>query len=254
MAYHRTYGVRTNIARIFNTYGPRMQLKDGQVVPAFLDQVLNGEALTVFGSGYSDAQLLLCFGPGLWARSALPIRGTLSREPGESTRDDNSGVCRLHSESLRRVSSDRLQAAARRRSQEEAAGYYQGESDFRMGSRRSRSKTGFAKPSSIFGENLLSRRRPRSSGGGSAEPEPGFLNSQSDRVVIVARDQLNVRSRPYAEFVEVLQQLAIALEDTPDCYNAYRFKLVQRPPAARAAMFRRIERDADCREGIPGLL
>ena len=51
MAYHRTHGVKTNIARIFNTYGPRMQLKDGRVVPAFLDQVLNGEPLTVFGTG-----------------------------------------------------------------------------------------------------------------------------------------------------------------------------------------------------------
>jgi dTDP-glucose 4,6-dehydratase len=51
MAYHRTYGLKTNIARIFNTYGPRMQLKDGRVVPAFLDQVLNGESLTVFGTG-----------------------------------------------------------------------------------------------------------------------------------------------------------------------------------------------------------
>ena len=51
MAYHRTYGLKTNIARIFNTYGPRMQLKDGRVVPAFLDQVLNGEPLTVFGTG-----------------------------------------------------------------------------------------------------------------------------------------------------------------------------------------------------------
>src|SRR5882757_8747772 len=38
MAYHRTHGVRTNIARIFNTYGPRMALNDGRVVPAFLDQ------------------------------------------------------------------------------------------------------------------------------------------------------------------------------------------------------------------------
>jgi len=51
MAYHRTYGVRTNIARIFNTYGPRMQLRDGRVVPAFLDQALRGEPLTVFGDG-----------------------------------------------------------------------------------------------------------------------------------------------------------------------------------------------------------
>ncbi len=51
MAYHRTHGVRTNIARIFNTFGPRMQLDDGRVVPAFLDQALRGEPLTVFGDG-----------------------------------------------------------------------------------------------------------------------------------------------------------------------------------------------------------
>jgi dTDP-glucose 4,6-dehydratase len=51
MAYHRKHGVRTNIARIFNTYGPRMQLHDGRVVPAFVDQALRGEPLTVFGQG-----------------------------------------------------------------------------------------------------------------------------------------------------------------------------------------------------------
>jgi dTDP-glucose 4,6-dehydratase len=51
MAYHRTHGVRTTIARIFNTYGPRMQLQDGRVVPAFLDEALRGEPLTVFGDG-----------------------------------------------------------------------------------------------------------------------------------------------------------------------------------------------------------
>jgi len=51
MAYHRTYGVRTNIARIFNTYGPRMALNDGRVVPAFIDQGLRGVAMTIFGDG-----------------------------------------------------------------------------------------------------------------------------------------------------------------------------------------------------------
>lgn len=51
MAYHRAHGVRTNIARIFNTYGPRMALHDGRVVPAFLDQALKGEPLTIFGDG-----------------------------------------------------------------------------------------------------------------------------------------------------------------------------------------------------------
>ena len=51
MAHHRVHGLRTNIARIFNTYGPRMALNDGRVVPAFLDQALRGLPLTVFGDG-----------------------------------------------------------------------------------------------------------------------------------------------------------------------------------------------------------
>lgn len=51
MAYHRVHGARTTIARIFNTYGPRMALNDGRVVPAFLDQALRGAPLTVFGDG-----------------------------------------------------------------------------------------------------------------------------------------------------------------------------------------------------------
>ncbi|HTX37638.1 MAG TPA: UDP-glucuronic acid decarboxylase family protein [Bryobacteraceae bacterium] len=51
MAYHRKHGLRTNIARIFNTYGPRMKLDDGRVVPAFLDQALRGAPMTVFGTG-----------------------------------------------------------------------------------------------------------------------------------------------------------------------------------------------------------
>jgi len=50
-AYHRTHGVDTKIVRIFNTYGPRMRLNDGRVVPAFIGQALAGEPLTVFGDG-----------------------------------------------------------------------------------------------------------------------------------------------------------------------------------------------------------
>ncbi len=51
MAYHRYHGVKTRIVRIFNTYGPRMRLNDGRVLPAFMGQVLRGEDLTVFGKG-----------------------------------------------------------------------------------------------------------------------------------------------------------------------------------------------------------
>ncbi len=51
MAYHRYHGVETRIIRIFNTYGPRMRLNDGRVLPAFIGQALRGEDLTVFGDG-----------------------------------------------------------------------------------------------------------------------------------------------------------------------------------------------------------
>ncbi|HIC93635.1 MAG TPA: SDR family oxidoreductase [Anaerolineae bacterium] len=51
MAYHRYHGMDTRIARIFNTYGPRMRLDDGRVVPNFIGQALRGEPLTVYGDG-----------------------------------------------------------------------------------------------------------------------------------------------------------------------------------------------------------
>ena len=51
MAYHRYHHVDTKIVRIFNTYGPRMRLRDGRVVPAFIGQALTGEPLTIFGDG-----------------------------------------------------------------------------------------------------------------------------------------------------------------------------------------------------------
>ena len=51
MAYHTFHGLDTRIARIFNTYGPRMRLNDGRVIPAFMGQALRGEDLTVFGDG-----------------------------------------------------------------------------------------------------------------------------------------------------------------------------------------------------------
>ncbi len=51
MAYHTFHGVKTRIIRIFNTYGPRMRLNDGRVLPAFIGQALRGEDLTIFGDG-----------------------------------------------------------------------------------------------------------------------------------------------------------------------------------------------------------
>lgn len=51
VAYHRTYGVQTRIVRIFNTYGPRMQLDDGRALPNFCAQAIRGEPLTIYGDG-----------------------------------------------------------------------------------------------------------------------------------------------------------------------------------------------------------
>ena len=51
MAYHRYHGVKTRIVRIFNTYGPRMRLNDGRVLPNFMGQALRGEPITVYGRG-----------------------------------------------------------------------------------------------------------------------------------------------------------------------------------------------------------
>lgn len=60
MAYHRYHGVDTKIVRIFNTYGPRMRLEDGRVVPNFIPQALRGEPLTVFGDGQQTRSFCYC--------------------------------------------------------------------------------------------------------------------------------------------------------------------------------------------------
>jgi dTDP-glucose 4,6-dehydratase len=59
MAYHRYHGVDTKIVRIFNTYGPRMRVRDGRAVPNFISQALRGEPMTVYGDGQQTRSL--CF-------------------------------------------------------------------------------------------------------------------------------------------------------------------------------------------------
>jgi dTDP-glucose 4,6-dehydratase len=60
MAYHREHAVETRIVRIFNTYGPRMRLHDGRVVPAFISQALANEPITVFGDGRQTRSFCYC--------------------------------------------------------------------------------------------------------------------------------------------------------------------------------------------------
>ncbi|HLQ61081.1 MAG TPA: GDP-mannose 4,6-dehydratase, partial [Candidatus Acidoferrales bacterium] len=57
MAYHRTHGLQTRIARIFNTYGPRMRPDDGRAVPTFITQALRGAPITVYGDGRQTRSL-----------------------------------------------------------------------------------------------------------------------------------------------------------------------------------------------------
>jgi len=86
MAYHRKHGLRTRIIRIFNTYGPRMALNDGRVVPNFVKQVVNDQPITVYGDGKAtrsftyvsdlvDGMLRL-----LWSDEAMPVNVGNPRE------------------------------------------------------------------------------------------------------------------------------------------------------------------------------
>jgi len=60
MAYHREHAMETRIVRIFNTYGPRMRINDGRVVPSFISQALRGEPITVFGDGTQTRSFCYC--------------------------------------------------------------------------------------------------------------------------------------------------------------------------------------------------
>ena len=133
MAYHRVHGVRTNIARIFNTYGPRMQLKDGRVVPAFIDQALHGEPLTVFGDGTQTRSF--CYVQdlvdGLYRLTLSDERYPVNLgNPQELT---ILGICRAHPPADRNHCPARIQAAPAGRSQAAAAQYRQSEEGTRLG-------------------------------------------------------------------------------------------------------------------------
>ena len=78
LAYHRTHGVDTKIVRIFNTYGPRMRLRDGRAVPAFVSQALANEDVTVFGDGSQTRSF--CYVSDL-VRGILSLMDAKTNEP-----------------------------------------------------------------------------------------------------------------------------------------------------------------------------
>ena len=117
MAYHRVHGVDTRIVRIFNTYGPRMRLRDGRVVPAFISRRSRGEPLTVFGDGSQTRSF--CYVADL-IDGHLPAAACRDEhEPvniGNPARDDDPRVRRRRSATLTGTHErDRVPAAARGR-------------------------------------------------------------------------------------------------------------------------------------------
>jgi len=78
LAYHRTHGIDTKIVRIFNTYGPRMRLRDGRAVPAFVSQALANEDVTVFGDGTPPSSF--CYVSDL-VRGILGLMDANTNEP-----------------------------------------------------------------------------------------------------------------------------------------------------------------------------
>ena len=136
MAYHRTYGLRTNIARIFNTYGPRMKLDDGRVVPAFIDQALRGEPITIFGDGSQTRSF--CYVSDL-VDGIYRLMRSDERYPvnlGQSERDDHPGIRGTHPAAHRKSVADRPAPAARRRSAAAPAGYFESAAAARLGAAR----------------------------------------------------------------------------------------------------------------------
>src|SRR4029450_5607617 len=97
MAYHRAHRIRVHIARIFNTYGPRLRVDDGRAAPTFIGQALRGQPLTVHGDGTQTRSL--CYVDdlveGLWRLLMSEVAGPVNMgKPEEGTGNDLAGVGR----------------------------------------------------------------------------------------------------------------------------------------------------------------
>ena len=133
VAYHRYHGLDTKIVRIFNTYGPRMRIRDGRAVPAFISQALRNEDVTVFGDGRQTRSF--CYISDLVdGIIRLMLSGhERSGEHRQSGRDDHRGDRARHHRDDRGEEPDRLQAAARGRSQGAPTRHHAGAHAARMG-------------------------------------------------------------------------------------------------------------------------
>ena len=135
MAYLRQQGVDTCIARIFNTYGPRMRPNDGRAVPTFLRQALTGQPVTVFGDGSQTRSF--CYVQDL-IRGLVALNESGRPRPGEHRepeRDEPAGDGRAGGRADGLALRGRLRAAARRRPAGAPAGHHPGQAAARVGAR-----------------------------------------------------------------------------------------------------------------------
>ena len=125
MAYHRYHGVKTRIVRIFNTYGPRMRLNDGRVLPNFMNQALRGEPITIYGQGEQTRSF--CYVSDLvdGIDRLLEHRFLRAGQPRQPDRDHRHAARRGdHRPGRGNQEQDRLRGPSRGRPQAPQAGHH----------------------------------------------------------------------------------------------------------------------------------
>ena len=132
MAYHTYHKVDTRIARIFNTYGPRMRLNDGRVLPAFIGQALRGEDLSVFGDGSQTRSF--CYVDDL-VEGVFRLLHVQYNQPVNIGNPDEISIKDFAEEiiQLRHLTKDHLPGSSCQRSNAETAGYYKSKRAVELG-------------------------------------------------------------------------------------------------------------------------
>ena len=135
MAYHRYHKVDTRIVRIFNTYGPRMQLNDGRVVPNFMKQALRGEDPHRLRRWQPDSQLLLCQRRDRRLHSPREILGTFAGQHRQPERVHHPRMRAARNQSDGIEKQNQLRTPAPGRSQTAPSRHYQGPPTARLGAK-----------------------------------------------------------------------------------------------------------------------
>ena len=155
MAYHRYHGVDTKIVRIFNTYGPRMRVRDGRAVPAFMSQALRNEDVTVFGDGTQTRSF--CYVSDL-VDGIIRLMHSNENDPvniGNPHEMTIEQIARDDHRDDRLDEQDRLPAAARRRPEGAPARHHPRPHAARLGAEGAARSRASGRPSSTSGTKVI---------------------------------------------------------------------------------------------------